>query len=101
MTRTQLVPTSIRIGEVVFLLLCFALPTLAVFARIYTKVRLLKDMRLEDSKSLYPMEDTCSINRTSAVGSTSGPTSLSISTLGLALRSHLILGDSMDLYNKV
>ena len=39
----------------------------------------------------------CSINRTSAVGSTSGPTSLLMPVLGLALRSHLILGDSVDL----
>ena len=59
MTKTQLVPTSIRIGEVITLLLCFVLPTLAVFARMYTKVRLLKDVRLEDCKFFYLMEDIC------------------------------------------
>ena len=44
--------------------------------------------------------DVCSINRTSAVGSTLGPTSLLKPVLGLALRSHLIFDDFKDLYNK-
>ena len=57
MTEAQQVPTSLRVGEVLSLLLWFVLPTLAVFARMYAKIRLLKDVRWEDCKSFYLMED--------------------------------------------
>jgi hypothetical protein len=44
------IPHSLRVGEIVTLVLGFGLSTLAVAARVYTKFHIMRDKKLEDCK---------------------------------------------------
>ena len=48
MAQGQVSMHSLRLGELFALALGFVLSTLAVFARVYTKMRLLRPMLMED-----------------------------------------------------
>ncbi|KAM0806447.1 hypothetical protein BDR22DRAFT_968475 [Usnea florida] len=52
MAQGQVSPHSLRLGELFALALGFVLSTLAVFARVYTKMRLLRPMLMEDYVSV-------------------------------------------------
>ena len=56
MTQSQVSMHSLHVGEVLALALGFGISTLAVCARIYTKVRLTKNLRSEDCE-FAPMHD--------------------------------------------
>jgi hypothetical protein len=50
------VPLFLRVGEVLTLALGFGLSTLAICARLYTKVRIDRKMMIEDCKCSPPEE---------------------------------------------